>query len=217
MFAITSSRRWVLATTAFCTSTTSRAVLGRSRRLVMLVPRLVDRSSSMEYLSRLPGASRPLRSSALERGQDQAPRRQAVLAPGIWRHKALVRATGHPVGFPLRQGLRVGWRPATVGLEPSVGVADRLGLGHGHFGIMSDHVMDRHLVEVSVADAGRLYPAWLDESALSDPGGDLEDVSEPIAHHRPSVAVWGVEWFLQRRGPAANRPLVDLVCVIDGA
>src|SRR2546430_3351842 len=52
-------------------------------------------------------------------------------------------------------------------------------------------------------------------SALHELVGDLEDVSERIAHHRTSIAVRSIEWILQRRGPGADGPLVDLVRVID--
>ena len=45
-------------------------------------------------------------------GEDEVPRRQAVLAPLVGRHQALVRAAADAVGHPLGQGLVVGGRPA---------------------------------------------------------------------------------------------------------
>ena len=71
-------------------------------------------------------------------GQDQVPRRQAVLAPLVGRHQALVRAAADAVGHPLGQGLVVGGRPAGVDLEPVVGPAHGVGGGGGHPQIMPD-------------------------------------------------------------------------------
>ena len=59
------------------------------------------------------------------RREHERPRRDAVLAPGIGCHQALVGAPAHPVGHPLGEGVRIGWRPAAVGLEELVRVADR--------------------------------------------------------------------------------------------
>ena len=66
-----------------------------------------------------------LADASSERVEDQLPRRQAVLAPAVGRHEALVGRPAHAVGPPLRQRALVGRRPAAVVLEPGVRVGDR--------------------------------------------------------------------------------------------
>src|SRR4051794_9154543 len=47
----------------------------------------------------------------VERGEDQHPRRQPVLAPARGRRQALVRRAADAVGHPLGEDVAVGWRP----------------------------------------------------------------------------------------------------------
>jgi hypothetical protein len=66
-----------------------------------------------------------LRGVVSDRGEDQPPRRQAVLAPLRRGNQTLVRTAADVVGQPFGESHSVRWGPTAVVLEPTVSVTDR--------------------------------------------------------------------------------------------
>ncbi len=75
--------------------------------------------------------------SLVQRGEDEHPRGEPVLAPGIGSDEAAVRAPAHTVGDPLGERVDVRLGPTAVHLEPGVRIANGLGARDRHRDIMA--------------------------------------------------------------------------------
>lgn len=71
------------------------------------------------------------------------------------------------------------------------------------------------VMHLGPASTGEECVGRADILCVEFPVGDLENVTEGVAHHRPAVPVRRVEGRFQGYSASSNRPLVGAVCVID--